>query len=70
MVRHGAGETPVVAALGAVALDARLNPAGLLCISVKTVEKHRSNIMAKLDLHNTATLTAFAFEHGLIARKA
>ena len=44
--------------------------ATLLFISVKTVEKHRSNIMAKLDLHNTATLTAFAFEHGLITREA
>ncbi len=43
--------------------------ADLLCISVKTVEKHRSNLMTKLDLHNAAALTAFAFEHGLIARK-
>jgi DNA-binding NarL/FixJ family response regulator len=44
--------------------------ADLLCISVKTVEKHRSNLMTKLDLHNAAALTAFAFEHGLITSKA
>ena len=43
--------------------------ADLLNISVKTVEKHRANIMAKLDLHNAAALTAFAFEHGLITTK-
>ncbi len=44
--------------------------AGLLCISVKTVEKHRANLISKLDLHNAAALTAFAFEHGLISNKA
>ncbi|MBI5577924.1 MAG: response regulator transcription factor [Deltaproteobacteria bacterium] len=43
--------------------------ADLLNISVKTVEKHRANIMSKLDLHNAAALTAFAFEHGLISSK-
>jgi DNA-binding NarL/FixJ family response regulator len=43
--------------------------AELLSISVKTVEKHRANIMGKLDLHNAAALTAFAFEHGLISSK-
>jgi DNA-binding NarL/FixJ family response regulator len=43
--------------------------ADLLCISVKTVEKHRSNLISKLDLHNAAALTAFAFEHGLISNK-
>jgi len=43
--------------------------ADLLHISIKTVEKHRANIMAKLDLHNAAALTAFAFEHGLITTK-
>jgi len=37
-----------------------------LCISIKTVEKHRSNLMKKLDLHNAAALTAFAMEKGLI----
>ena len=37
-----------------------------LCISIKTVEKHRSNLMKKLNLHNAAALTAFAMEKGLI----
>ena len=38
-----------------------------LCLSVKTVEKHRSNLMRKLDLHNASALTAFAIERGLVA---
>lgn len=41
----------------------------MLHISVKTVEKHRANIMNKLDLHNAATLTAYAIEHGLVMQK-
>lgn len=41
--------------------------AGYLCLSVKTVEKHRSNLMRKLDQHNVATLTAFAIEKGLLS---
>lgn len=40
--------------------------ADLLCISAKTVEKHRANLMQKLDLHNVSALTAFAMERGLI----
>jgi DNA-binding NarL/FixJ family response regulator len=40
--------------------------ADLLCISLKTVEKHRANLMEKLDLHNVASLTALAAEKGLI----
>ena len=40
--------------------------AEFLNISIKTVEKHRSNIMKKLDLHNVASLTAYAIERGLI----
>ena len=42
----------------------------LLNISVKTVEKHRANIMSKLDLHNAAALTAYAIEKGLVTREA
>jgi two-component system response regulator NreC len=37
-----------------------------LCISLKTTEKHRSNLMKKLDLHNAAALTAYAIEQGLV----
>jgi DNA-binding NarL/FixJ family response regulator len=40
-----------------------------LDISVKTVEKHRANIMNKLDLHNASALTAYAIERGLTAKK-
>ncbi|MBA2882330.1 DNA-binding NarL/FixJ family response regulator [Desulfosalsimonas propionicica] len=39
---------------------------GMLHISVKTVEKHRSNLMGKLDLHSAAALTSFAIEKGLV----
>ena len=42
--------------------------ADYLCISVKTVEKHRANLMEKLDLHNVQALTAFAIEKGLVSR--
>jgi DNA-binding NarL/FixJ family response regulator len=42
--------------------------ADYLYISVKTVEKHRANLMKKLDLHNTSTLTAFAMEKGLVTK--
>jgi two-component system response regulator NreC len=38
-----------------------------LFISLKTVEKHRSNLMAKLDRRNTAALTAYAIEKGIVA---
>ena len=31
-----------------------------LCISIKTVVKHRANLMEKLDLHNVSALTTFA----------
>jgi DNA-binding NarL/FixJ family response regulator len=41
--------------------------ADYLCISVKTVEKHRANLMRKLDLHSASALTAFAIEKGLTA---
>jgi len=37
-----------------------------LCISPKTVDKHRANLMRKLQLHNVAALTAFAIQTGLV----
>jgi DNA-binding NarL/FixJ family response regulator len=40
--------------------------ADYLCISVKTVEKHRANIMQKLDLHTASALAAYAVERGLV----
>ena len=42
--------------------------ADYLCISVKTAEKHRANIMQKLDLHTASALTAYAVERGLVTR--
>ncbi|MFP3871202.1 MAG: response regulator [Syntrophobacteria bacterium] len=42
--------------------------ADYLCISVKTAEKHRANIMKKLDLHSAAELTAYAIEKGLVTK--
>jgi DNA-binding NarL/FixJ family response regulator len=44
--------------------------ADFLCISVKTVDKHRTSLMKKLDLHNPAALTTFAMEKGLVPREA
>jgi len=40
--------------------------ADLLCISLKTVANHRTNLMEKLGLHNVASLTALAAKKGLI----
>jgi len=39
-----------------------------LFISVNTVEKHRNNIMKKLDLHSASGLTAFAIKKGLVKK--
>ena len=39
-----------------------------LCISEKTVAKHRSNIMNKLDLHSASELTAYAIKRGLVGQ--
>jgi DNA-binding NarL/FixJ family response regulator len=37
-----------------------------LSISLKTVEKHRSNMMKKLDLHSTSGITSYAIKNGLV----
>jgi DNA-binding NarL/FixJ family response regulator len=36
-----------------------------LSLSVKTIEKHRSNLMRKLNLHNAAALTLYSLRTGL-----
>jgi DNA-binding NarL/FixJ family response regulator len=37
-----------------------------LCISIKTVEKHREKVMSKLGIHDTAGLTRYAISAGII----
>lgn len=40
--------------------------AGRLGISVKTVDRHRENLMHKLNLHSRVDLVKYAIKHGLI----
>ncbi len=40
--------------------------AGLLDVSAKTVESHRTRIMKKLDIHDTAGLVRYAIRKGLV----
>ncbi len=44
--------------------------AAKLQLSVKTVEKHRANLMRKLELHNVADLTRFALRNDLVVTPA
>ena len=37
-----------------------------LFISIKTVGRHREHLMAKLDLHDAASLTRYAIREGII----
>jgi two-component system, NarL family, response regulator NreC len=39
--------------------------AALLCVSIKTVETHRQQIMSKLNIHNVAELIKYAIREGL-----
>jgi DNA-binding NarL/FixJ family response regulator len=41
-----------------------------LCISVKTVEKHRQQVMNKLNIHDIAGLTRYAISKGIIENNA
>ena len=41
--------------------------ANSLCLSVKTIEAHRSNLMKKLDVHNVVGLTTKASQLGIFA---
>ena len=38
-----------------------------LSLSPKTVEKHRTNMMNKLDLHNVSAVTLYAIQSGLVS---
>jgi len=44
--------------------------AGELCISIKTVEKHRQQVMNKLGIHDVAGLTRHAISKGIIESSA
>jgi two-component system, NarL family, response regulator NreC len=44
--------------------------ARLLNLSVKTVEKHRANLMRKLSLHNAADIARFALLHHMVGAEA
>ncbi len=39
-----------------------------LSLSPKTVEKHRTNLMKKLDLHNVSAVTVYAIQNGFITQ--
>lgn len=58
-----ARETQIVALIAAGNTSREI--ADQLTISTKTVERHRDNLMAKLDIHNRAELTRYAIRHGI-----
>ncbi len=41
--------------------------AAILCVSVKTIEFHKTRIAKQLGLHTTAELTKYAVTHGLVS---
>ncbi|HTB62487.1 MAG TPA: response regulator transcription factor [Opitutales bacterium] len=43
--------------------------ADILGLSIKTIEKHRQRLMNKLGIHNTAGLTRYAINNGVIEEK-
>ena len=61
-----AGEREVLARIGQGQTNKHIPKA--LRQSVKTVEKHRSNLMRKLGMHNTAAVTVYAMRQGLVSQ--
>jgi DNA-binding NarL/FixJ family response regulator len=41
--------------------------AGILDVSVKTIETHRARLMQRLDIHDVAGLVRFAIRSGLVS---
>ncbi len=41
--------------------------ASSLCLSIKTIESHRSSVMKKIDVNNIADLTKYAIREGIIS---
>jgi DNA-binding NarL/FixJ family response regulator len=66
--RHGARFTSRELEVLQLVAEGRVNKqiAAELCISAKTVEKHRQQVMNKLDIHDVAGLTRYAIAHGII----
>lgn len=46
--------------------DSNKEIANKLRISIKTIEKHRQSVMQKLNIHETAGLTRYAINHGMV----
>jgi two-component system, NarL family, response regulator NreC len=44
--------------------------ADALCLSPKTVEKHRASLMKKLDMHSVSELIIYAIERGLVSARS
>jgi DNA-binding NarL/FixJ family response regulator len=74
-ITRGRRNTPFVAPLTnrereilKLIAEGKLNKeiADLLCISVHTVERHRANIMEKLNLKNTAEIVKYAIQKGYL----
>jgi DNA-binding NarL/FixJ family response regulator len=59
-------ERQIVAMIARGASTKRI--AGELSLSIKTVEKHRANLMRKLGVRNVAGVTRFAIDSGLVGR--
>jgi two-component system response regulator NreC len=68
LISGGEGLTPREREMLTYIAEGYTNPeiAEALVISVKTVDRHRENIMRKLNLHNRVELVKYAIEKGLI----